>query len=63
MEKYAREYLLLNNREIAQIIEQTSDAVADTRNDMVEYIADHPEFSDIGEKMMACWEDGMQDFS
>lgn len=63
LEKYARGHLFLTNKEIAQIIEQTAEAVAKTRSDIADYMVNHPDFSEIGGKMMACWEEGMQDFS
>jgi serine/threonine-protein kinase HipA len=48
--------------EINRSIERLADAVIDTRRLIPGYIADHPEFRDIGENMMVAWEEGVGGF-
>jgi len=62
LEKYARDLLFLTNKEIREIIEQTGDAVVDTSHILAAYTADHPEFREVGQKMLECWNRGLQVF-
>ena len=41
-------------------IANTAEAVMETRKTVPGYIADHPEFHEIGERMIAQWEEGVK---
>jgi hypothetical protein len=45
-------------RTLTEIFERIGDALADTREDVLDYRKDHPEFADVADKMMAQWEIG-----
>ena len=62
LENFAIAHLLLPIGEISRIIEQLADAVMETRRLIPAYIADHPEFSEVGEDMMDIWEEGVGGF-
>lgn len=62
LERFAMAHLLLPIGEINRTIERLADAVMDTRRLIPDYIADHPEFSEVGENMMDIWEDGVGGF-
>ena len=58
LEKFAVVHLGLPVGKIGEILEQVSEAVIDTRRDLEEYIVDHPEFHDIGTRMVDIWDEG-----
>lgn len=62
LERFAMVHLSLTIGEINQTIERLTDAVMETRQMIPEYIADHPEFCEVGEDMMEIWEDGVGGF-
>ena len=62
LEQFAIAHLALPIGKISNIINETSEAVADTRNALSEYSNDHPEFRDIGTRMLSAWETGLSDF-
>ncbi len=62
LEQFAIAHLALPIGKISHIINETSEAVADTRNALSEYSNDHPEFQDIGARMLSAWETGLSDF-
>jgi serine/threonine-protein kinase HipA len=48
---------------ISDIFEQTAQAVTDTKTLIPTYMADHPEFCEIGERMINAWDEGLKDMS
>ena len=62
LERFAMAHLFLPIGEINRTIEQIADAVMETRQMIPEYIADHPEFCEVGENMMEIWEEGVGGF-
>ena len=63
LEQFATAYLSMPKSQIDETIVRLSDAVMETRQLIPGYIADHPEFRDVGERMMSIWEEGVQGFS
>lgn len=63
LEQFAAAYLSMPKSEIDETIARLAEAVMETRQLIPGYIADHPEFRDVGERMMSIWEEGVQDFS
>jgi serine/threonine-protein kinase HipA len=59
LEQFAGTHLSLTSREIRDIFEQTTTAVAETRRDIAVYVADHPDFKEVGTAMQASWETGL----
>lgn len=62
LERFATVYLSLPLGEINRTIERIADAVMETRQLLPAYIADHPEFREVGKSMMGIWEEGVGDF-
>lgn len=62
LERFAMAHLSLPIGEINRTIEQLADAVMETRRLIPGYIADHPEFREVGENMMEIWEEGVGSF-
>ena len=62
LERFAMAHLSLPIGEINRTIERLADAVIETRRLIPEYIADHPEFREVGGNMMEIWEDGVGGF-
>ena len=60
LEQFATANLSMTKKETSETFERLADAVSETRKMIPEYIADHPEFKDVGEKMEDIWEDGLQ---
>jgi len=63
MEKFAVTHLSLTTREIEEIFDWTTTAVAETRQDILSYISDHPEFREIGTVMMNRWNEGIDNLN
>jgi serine/threonine-protein kinase HipA len=59
LEKFALTHLSLPVATIAAVIKRSADAVMETRALIPGYIADHPEFQAVGERMLAIWEEGV----
>jgi serine/threonine-protein kinase HipA len=59
LEQFAVAHLSLPVGRVGQIIEQAADAVAGTREDLLAYMSNHPEFQEVGERMLAAWETGL----
>jgi serine/threonine-protein kinase HipA len=59
MERFAIAHLSLPTKTISDIFDRTAEAVAQTRRQIPEYIADHPEFRQIGTRMMDLWDEGV----
>lgn len=63
LERFAITHLTLPVGKISSIISAAAEAVVDTREALTEYSADHPEFREIGTRMLHAWETGLLDFS
>jgi len=63
LEQFASAYLSMPKGEIDETFARLAEVVMETRQLIPGYIADHPEFRDVGERMMSIWEEGVQDFS
>ena len=59
LERFAVAHLSLPVGTVARIIERMAEAVMDTREMIPGYITEHPEFKEIGERMMAVWKEGV----
>jgi serine/threonine-protein kinase HipA len=59
LEQFAVAHLSLPIGRVGQIIEVAADAVAGTKEELSTYMSDHPEFQEIGERMLAAWESGL----
>jgi len=59
LEQFAVVHLALTSGQARRIVEGVADAVAGTRGLLSEYTNDHPEFREVGEKMLAAWESGL----
>lgn len=62
MESFAINHLSMTKRDIAETIECLANAVMETRQMIPGYIAEHPEFREVGESMMSIWEEGVGGF-
>ena len=62
LEHYALHRLAMTKKEIEMAIENLANSVMETRQMIPAYIADHPEFREVGESMMSIWEEGVHDF-
>lgn len=58
MEKFALAHLGIPVGKIAQILDEVADAVSDTRRLLKEYRNNHPEFREVGERMLSAWDEG-----
>jgi len=58
IERFATNHLSMAKSDIDETIERLTDAVMETRQLIPGYIADHPEFREVGESMMSIWEEG-----
>jgi serine/threonine-protein kinase HipA len=63
MEKFAVAHLSLPIGRVGQIFEEVAEAVTSTRELLSAYTIEHPEFSDIGEKMLKAWNTGVSDLT
>lgn len=63
MEKYAVAHLSLPIGRIGQIFEEVAEAVTSTGELLSAYTTEHPEFSDIGNKMLKAWNTGVSDLT
>lgn len=59
LEKFAITHLGMTTRKIGEIIDEVADAVSETRGALSEYIDDHPPFGEVGERMLAEWNEGI----
>ena len=60
LERFAISYLSLSVGEINETVARLADAVMATRQMIPTYIAEHPEFRETGDAMMAAWEEGVK---
>lgn len=61
LEQFAVAHLSLPKAKIMSIFKRMADAVTETRAEIPEYITHHPEFREVGEKMMTIWNEGVND--
>jgi serine/threonine-protein kinase HipA len=61
LEKFAVTHLSLPVGTIAEVFNRIAEAVTETEKMVPGYIADHPEFREIGERMMTEWREGFSD--
>lgn len=61
-EQFAITQLSLSVGMISNIIDQTAESVMEVRGEIKLYCADHPEFKEIGERMMDAWQEGVADW-
>lgn len=63
LEKFAVAHLSLPIGRVGQIFEEVAEAVTSTRQLLSAYTTEHPEFSDIGDKMLKAWNTGVSDLA
>lgn len=63
LEKYALAHLAIPVAKVGQTIERVADAVNDTRGMISAYIQDHPEFCEVGERMLCAWDSGVSEIA
>lgn len=61
LEKFAFAHLALSSIETSQIFAEVAEGVNDTQAALSAYMKEHPEFQDVGEKMLAIWRKGIAD--
>ncbi|MDA8412857.1 MAG: type II toxin-antitoxin system HipA family toxin [Desulfobacteraceae bacterium] len=59
LEKFAVSHLSLPVGKIGQIFEGIADGVNDTQVMLSAYVEEHPEFHDVGSRMLAAWNEGV----
>lgn len=59
LERFAVSHLSLPISTVSNIIEKTSQSVSETRSLISGYMNDHPEFEEIGGRMLAAWDEGL----
>ncbi len=59
LEKFALTYLSLPIGKVAQIFDEVAEGVNDTRGTLTAYMEEHPEFREVGSRMLAVWEEGV----
>jgi serine/threonine-protein kinase HipA len=60
LERFAVAHLSLPVKKVSDMFSRTAEAVMETRETIPGYISDHPEFREIGERMMGQWEEGVR---
>ena len=60
LERFAVSHLFLPVRKVSSIFSGAAEAVTATRETIPAYISEHPDFREIGERMMAQWEEGVR---
>lgn len=60
MEKFAVSHLALPVGKIGQIFDEVADGVNDTQVMLSAYVEEHPEFHDVGSRMLAAWNEGVK---
>jgi serine/threonine-protein kinase HipA len=59
LEKFAVTHLALPVGKVGGIFEEVAEAVNDTRSSLTAYMGDHPEFREVGNRMLAAWNEGV----
>jgi serine/threonine-protein kinase HipA len=60
LERFAVVHLSLPIATVLFIFDRMAQAVSETRRLIPAYISEHPEFRDVGERMMATWDEGLK---
>lgn len=60
LERFAAAHLSLPVKKVSEIFTRAAEAVMETRGMIPAYISDHPEFCEVGERMMGQWEQGVR---
>ncbi len=60
LEKFAVSHLALPVGKIGQIFDEVADGVNDTQVMLSAYVEEHPEFHDVGSRMLAAWNEGVK---
>jgi serine/threonine-protein kinase HipA len=60
LERFAVVHLSLPKASVFTIFDRMGQAVTDTKRLIPRYISEHPEFRDVGERMMASWDEGLK---
>lgn len=63
LERFAVAYLSLPVKKVSDTFGDTAQAVMETMKMIPGYISEHPEFREIGERMMAEWEKGVEELA
>jgi len=63
LERFAVAHLSLPVKKVSETFARAAEAVTETREMIPAYISDHPEFREIGERMMGQWEEGVRGLS
>ena len=61
LERFAVSHLSLPVRIVADTIERMAEAVTETRTSLSAYLNEHPEFREIGGRMLAEWNEGVKE--
>lgn len=61
LEKFGVTHLALLYGKIGQIFEEMAAGVNDTRKMLSAYVNEHPEFHEVGSRMLAAWNKGVSD--
>lgn len=61
LEKFAVTHLAVPIGRVNHILEEIADSVIDTRVLLSAYISEHQEFREVGERMLAAWDEGVTD--
>jgi len=60
LERFAVSHLFLPVKKVSGIFSSAAEAVMATRESIPAYISEHPDFREIGERMMVQWEEGVR---
>jgi len=63
LEQFAVTHLSMPVRAIRDVFDRSAEAVRETGRMIPGYIAEHPEFREIGERMMTQWDQGVSDLA
>lgn len=61
LEQFAMVHLALPVKRVGEIIGRVAEAVTGTKKALSVHIAEHPEFSEVGERMLMAWETGLSE--
>jgi serine/threonine-protein kinase HipA len=60
LERFAVVNLSLPKATVLAIFDRMAQAVTETQRLIPRYISEHPEFRDVGERIMASWDEGLK---
>ncbi len=61
LERFAVTHLLLPVGKIGRIFQEMAEAVNDTRALLATRMTDHPEFREVGSRMLTAWDEGVRE--